>query len=358
MLLAGTLEMHEHAELGDTLLHAGLHALGISLFVFMMMVVVDYLNVFTEGRLTTALRSGKSRQYFISSLLGCLPGCLGSFLSVTFYIRGMLGFGAIVGCFVASSGDAAFVMLAQMPKTAVLLFGILFVLGVVYGFISDKLARKLKIVPYAECRHEAHHLSEQDCRTWPEQGLGAQLIKMHPLRIVYLLVMLVAGTTVILGVIGPDEWNWIRIAILVLLAAGLFVIISVPDHYLVEHIGHHITRHHLPRIFAWTLGALVLLGVVEHFFDLHEIISGHLIWILVLAALIGVIPDSGPHLLFVFLFVQGTIPFSILLTSAIVQDGHGMLPLLSVSVRDSLIIKAFNLSLGLVVGLIVFACGY
>jgi hypothetical protein len=35
-----------------------------------------------------------------------------------------------------------------------------------------------------------------------------------------------------------------------------------------------------------------------------------------------------------------------------------MLPLLSVSVRDSLIIKAFNLGLGLLVGLIVFACGY
>ena len=77
-----------------------------------------------------------------------------------------------------------------------------------------------------------------------------------------------------------------------------------------------------------------------------------------LAALVGIIPDSGPHLLFVFLFVDGTIPFSVLLTSAIVQDGHALLPLLSVSVRDSATIKLFNLMVGLALGLLVFALGF
>jgi hypothetical protein len=350
--------MHEHAELTDSILHAFLHAAGISLFVFLMMVVVDYLNVLTEGRLTTRLKGGRSRQYLLSSFLGVLPGCLGSFLTVTFYIRGMLGFGAVVGCFVASSGDAAFVMLAKIPETALLLFGILFVLGIFYGWLSDRVADRLGIVPCAECSEAAHHLGEPDCRTWPEKGVIAQLIRIHPLRVLYLLAMAGSTLAVVLGWVGPGDWNWIRVAILFLLAVGAFVMVTVPDHYLIEHVGHHITRHHLPRIFAWTLGTLLILTVSEHFFDLHAIVSGHMVWVLAAAALIGIVPDSGPHLLFVFLYANGTVPFSVLLTSSIVQDGHGMLPLLSISIKDSLQIKAFNLVLGLSVGLIVLALGY
>ena len=55
---------------------------------------------------------------------------------------------------------------------------------------------------------------------------------------------------------------------------------------------------------------------------------------LMLAVLIGIIPESGPHLVFVSLFTKGAIPFSILPASSIVQDGHGMLPLLVVSKRS------------------------
>lgn len=351
--------MHEHHHHGleETLLHAGLHALGITLFVFLMMVVVDYLNVWTQGRFSIALKNQRARQYLLAGVLGALPGCLGSFLAVTLYIRGIIGFGAIVGCFLASSGDAAFVMLATIPQPALLLFGILLVLGVLFGFVVDVLAKRLGITPAAECQHELHHLAEPDCRTWPERGIGAHLKRPHPLRLVLLVVMAAAAAATILGVVGPEEWNWIRIAILVLLAAGSFVILTVPDHYLIEHIGHHITRHHLPRIFAWTLGTLVTLAVLEHFLDLSEVVSGHMIWVLVLAALVGLIPDSGPHLLFVFLFAQGTVPFSVLLTSSMVQDGHGLLPLLSVSIKDSMLIKLFNLVLGLLVGLGVYLAG-
>jgi hypothetical protein len=229
---------------------------------------------------------------------------------------------------------------------------------VAFGFLADALASRLGITPSAECQHELHHLAEPDCKTWPEGGLTAQLSRPHPLRLVFLTVMVAAYLAVVFGLVGPGEWNWMRLAILALLAVGTFVIITVPDHYLVEHIGHHITRHHLPRIFAWTLGTLLTLAVLEHFVELEEIVSGHMIWVLFLAALVGIIPDSGPHLLFVFLFANGTVPLSVLLVSSLVQDGHGMLPLLSVSIKDSMLVKLFNLVLGLAVGLSVFAAGY
>jgi hypothetical protein len=82
-----------------------------------------------------------------------------------------------------------------------------------------------------------------------------------------------------------------------------------------------------------------------------------MIWIIFIAALVGIIPESGPHLIFVVMFAQGTIPFSVLLTSAIIQDGHGMLPLLSYTPRDAVLIKLINVIIGLSCGLFLYLVG-
>jgi hypothetical protein len=73
-------------------------------------------------------------------------------------------------------------------------------------------------------------------------------------------------------------------------------------------------------------------------------------FILIIAVLLGLIPQSGPHLIFVVLFIQGVIPFSILLASSIVQDGHGSLPLLAESKKSFVIMKIINILVGLLIG--------
>jgi hypothetical protein len=83
-----------------------------------------------------------------------------------------------------------------------------------------------------------------------------------------------------------------------------------------------------------------------------------MLWVLVIAALIGIIPESGPHLIFVMMYAKGIVPFSVLLTTSFVQDGHGMLPLFSYSLKDSVLIKVFNLVFGLLVGGVLFAMGF
>ena len=59
---------------------------------------------------------------------------------------------------------------------------------------------------------------------------------------------------------------------------------------------------------------------------------------------------SGPHLLFVTMFSQGLLPFSILLANSIVQDGHGMLPLLAESRKDFIKVKAINMLVAFIAG--------
>ena len=75
-----------------------------------------------------------------------------------------------------------------------------------------------------------------------------------------------------------------------------------------------------------------------------------MMWVFLIGALIAIIPESGPHLIFVLMYAQGLVPFSILFTTSFIQDGHGMLPLLSYSLKDSVLIKVFNLIFGLAVG--------
>jgi hypothetical protein len=72
--------------------------------------------------------------------------------------------------------------------------------------------------------------------------------------------------------------------------------------------------------------------------------------VLLVACLVGLIPESGPNLIFVTLYAQGLIPFSILVANSIVQDGHGMLPMLAHSRREFLRIKAITFAAAVAFG--------
>ena len=79
---------------------------------------------------------------------------------------------------------------------------------------------------------------------------------------------------------------------------------------------------------------------------------------LLVACLVGLVPESGPHLVFLTLYTQGAVPFSVLLASSVVQDGHGMLPLLADSRLDFIRIKAINFTVGLTLGLAGYFIGW
>ena len=127
------------------------HALMISFFVFVMMLLVDFIDTMSNKRMSEIIKGGKWRQYTLSSFFGSIPGCLGAFMNVSLYVRGVISFGAIVGGMIATSGDEAFVMLSQFPGTALILFGLLFVCGIVFARISDGIVDVLGITPCNAC---------------------------------------------------------------------------------------------------------------------------------------------------------------------------------------------------------------
>ena len=333
------------------------HGLMITVFVFVMMLFIDYLNVLTKGNMSRIIKGGSLRQYVMASFLGATPGCLGSFMNVSFYVRGLISFGAVVGGMIATSGDEAFVMLAIFPKKALALFGLLFVIGIVFAYLSDRIIPFFKINPCQECHFSGIH-AEDKCRCFSVKETINNIKNLSLSR--FLLMVLLSGFlyAFVSGLVGSGQWGWKRVTFVTLLSLASFIVITVPEHYLKEHIWNHIAKKHLWRIFLWSFGALLLVNIGLKFWNLESFVKAHMIWILFIASFVAIIPESGPHLIFVMMFAKGLVPFSVLLASSIIQDGHGMLPLLSYSVKDSMLVKLFNLIIGLGLGLGLYTLGF
>ena len=321
------------------------HTLSITGFVFVMMLAIEYVNVLTSGAWQTKLARNQWGQYIVAALLGAIPGCLGAFMVVGMYSHRVLTLGAVVTAMVATSGDEAFVMFAVIPRQAVMLTFGLMVVGILAGVITDFFAGR----NYAGCSGLQVH-DDQQCRCISHGQILRQLQKMSPVRGLLVTILVVFVIAVASGLVGPGQWNWIRITMLSLSTFSLLIVATAPEHFLEQHLWHHVARQHLPRIFAWTLGALLLMHLLTDYLHLEGLIRENPWTVLLVACLVGVIPESGPHLIFVTLFVEGAIPMSILVASSIVQDGHGMLPMLAHSRKAFTQVKIVNLFVGLATG--------
>jgi len=332
------------------------HALMITSFVFVMMLIIEYVNVQTKGSWQNSLQKSRWLQYSLSAFLGATPGCLGAFTVVALYAHDIVSFGALVTVMIATSGDEAYVMLSMFPGKTFLLTLILFLLGIGTGFVTDILFKPGSLMVKKIGRELEVH-NEDQCVCFPRGEILSQLKDFTLQRglLIVALALFIAGLT--FNQLGPPQWNWIKITFLLGSLLSLFIVSTVPEHFLEKHLWEHIVKVHIPRVFLWTFGALLLMYFLIDYLDLEAWIKANYLIVLLIACLIGLIPESGPHMIFVTLFAQGSIPFGLLLASSVVQDGHGMLPLLAESKRSFVSVKIVNFTVGLIAGLVFYLVG-
>ena len=350
--------------------------------VVVMMMMIESLNIESKGMVFKGLKRTKFGQVVVASLLGSIPGCMGGFATVSLYTHRMFSFGALVAMMIASSGDEAFVMLAMIPEQALILFAVLFVLAIIVGvavdFFHDRSHSKTcDRHDHSDCGvktdcHDGYVVhtfprsqdtdSCDDLRHCEGEARGNLPPKRHygwkrMLMFAGLAVFIAALAT---GHLGHDHAahaghehgheghvhteacehhhvhdeisdthgidllseDWMNVLFAGLSVIVLFVLLFASDHFVDEHLWNHIVKKHLPTIFAWTFGVLLLLGIGLQYVDIDSWISDNTVLMILLAALIGIIPESGPHMIFVTLFAAGVVPFPVLLTSSISQDGH------------------------------------
>ncbi len=330
------------------------HAIMITSFVLMMMLFIEYINVQTRGEWQKSLKKSRAGQYLLAASLGVLPGCLGAFSVVSLYSHKMVSFGALVAVMIATSGDEAFVMFSMFPQTALWINFILFFIAIGVAFIVDLVFKNADYFQ-EHLSHEFEVHEEDNCHCFSRKDIFHQLQEMTFTRALLLTMFALFLLAIVSSVLGGEVWNWKKITFTIGSLISLFIIATVPNHFLQEHIFEHVIKKHLLRVFLWTFGALLLVHIMENYLDITQWLQENTSILLVIATALGIIPESGPHMIFVTMYAQGLVPFAVLLASSISQDGHGSLPLLSVSTKAFVWLKIINVLVALIVGFIVLA---
>jgi putative 10TM heavy-metal exporter len=321
-----------------------------------MMLVIEYLNVMLRGSGWLQQFKGGWQQYIVAGLLGALPGCLGPWAVVALYSHGLVTLGALTTAMIATSGDEAYLMLAVIPEQAFWLFGGLLVLGILAGILTDVALRGRDLKSF-ECAGLAFH-AEDAAIMFARGFVFDQWRKPSRLRLLLGSAFLIVAALILTGIIGPEEWDWIRVVSLLTSSFALIVVVLVPDHFLEDHLWGHVIRRHALRIFLWTLGALSVTHVIVDVLKLDTLSPEGRWTMLGIACLVGLIPQSGPHMMFVTMFASGALPLSVLIANSIVQDGHGAIPLLAESRKAFILVKAINMLVGLMVGAALLGLGF
>lgn len=342
----------------EVLLEALRSSVLVTGLVVIMMMLIETFNVENSGRLFGSLKKSGPLQVIVSALLGTLPGCMGGFAVVSLYTHRLVGFGALLAMMIATAGDESFLMLAMFPGKASMLLLVLFVIAVAVGLVTDRFHKEDRPIPtrledsfeiHDEClEHEHNHIHE---------GHGTVLWK----RIVMFAGIALFIAALLTGLLEEGEGaaeeggfnllseEWMYWVFSGLSLVVLAVLVFASDHFVDEHLWEHVLCKHLPSIFAWTFGMVLALGLLFHFVDISQWMNDNTALMILLAVLVGLVPESGPHLVFVTMFASGLIPFPVLLANSIVQDGHASLPLIADSKRSFVRAKAVKVVIALAV---------
>lgn len=258
----------------------------LTIIVVGMMMVVEVLNFHTHGKSEAFAKRAGKLQTLVAGALGAVPGCIGGYVSVSLYTKKLFSFGALLSMMIATTGDEAFLMLATFPKTATVIIISLMVLGIATGLLVGRF-------------YKGPAVNTEE--STPDDG------QCH----------------------SHHHHNEVCPS-------------SLKDR-LVHTLGHAL------KVFLWTFGIMMIIGVLQQFVDIESWIGENTALMVLLAALIGVIPQSGPHMIFVTLFANGIVPLPVLLASCISQDGHSGLPLIAEARKSFLIAKGIKLLLALAI---------
>jgi hypothetical protein len=332
------------------------NTLVITSFVLTMMLIIEFINIKSRGIWSDKLASSKWMQLIMAAILGAIPGCMGTYTVVSLYTHNVVGMGALISALIATSGDEAFVMISLIPETALLLTVLLFVLAIAAGFVVNLFIRSKPVSVHDESHYPIHG-NEENCHVH-EAGIVRKFRNISFPRAILIFGILLFGFGLIIGdfshehgvpdemklnlpheivftpedcthdhsdgsihehahgnlseegVAAPEEhaheghWDWMTFTLLMSLLVALIIVIMVPDHFLEHHLWGHIIKKHFLKIFLWTLGAMLLIHFIIGMVEIESWLKSNQLLILALALMIGLIPESGPHLVFITLFMN------------------------------------------------------
>ncbi|OYX41374.1 MAG: hypothetical protein B7Z02_15865 [Rhodobacterales bacterium 32-67-9] len=322
----------------------------VSAFVAATLLLFYGLERLFRFDLGTAMGGARAMQVPLAALLGATPGCGGAVVVVAAYASGKVSFGAVVATLTATMGDAAFLLLATRPDTALILLPMQFAAGILTGWLIDRFV-------------------EVDYR--PKGGTCEIAPRIGALRardLVYLaatLPGLVVGAAQIGGV-TIDSLLGVPVAWIAL--AGIFTGLAIwavsPVNAMTNPADGPVTRmaEETSFISVWVVIAYLVYDYAAAYagLDLKALFQSVAPILPLAGAAVGFIPGCGPQVLVATLYVNGAIPFSALAANAISNDGDALFPAIALAPRAAIMATVFSTIPALIIayGLYFFAPGF
>jgi hypothetical protein len=330
--------------------------------VIVLLFFIEYAGALLGAKRRSMPGKSAALQTVAAALVGMIPGCIGGFALVSLFVRGSVGFGALLAALIASMGDEALAMLSLFPRQALILQAILLVIAVPMGLLANKYCKNLNFVTkFQSSTAHTHH-----CNHNIHSNILQNIRHITVRRAVLMTGLVLFIVAVISGVLQHSHnhelhtaphnffWDehWINWLFAALAVVALIMVAAADTHFVDKHLWQHIIQRHFVKIFLWALGALAVVAVLDHYIEAQAWVSQNQWLMLAAALLVGIIPASGPHLVFVVMFAGGSITFPVLLANMLVQDGHAGMLLAATSKRTFVFVKIIKIVLAAMIGIL------
>ena len=293
----------------------------------------------------------------IAAGLGALPGCGGAVIVMTQYVSGRLSFGAVVAVLTATMGDAAFLLIAQLPLTGLSMIGLGFVIGTLTGWIVNKL-------------HAFDFLYDHNLKTARLKTVGKDASSPFLDRLWFLLLapglvlaFLVAFQVDVDKIFSTQVLS--KPATTIGVMGGLLAIAMqvAPKLGLLGDSNHSTQKTILRRtiretnfVTLWVIFAYLAFELPIYFFDINiqGIFAGWAAIVPLISVLIGFLPGCGPQVLVTTLFIAGYLPLSAQIGNALSNDGDALFPAIAIAPKVAIVATLYSAIPALIVSYLYF----
>ena len=133
---------HCHCEEGSILKSAVIHSLQITLFIFLVTLVIGFLvEILGEDQIGSIIGNQPVLGVLLAALVGMIPNCAGSVIITQMYLGGILGTGQMLAGLLAGAGVGILVLCRtnRGAKENLGLIGLLYVISVCWGILFELL---------------------------------------------------------------------------------------------------------------------------------------------------------------------------------------------------------------------------
>jgi hypothetical protein len=309
-------------------------------------------------KLDTAHLLEKYRRFQIpiAAIMGALPGCGGAIIVITQYVAGRLSFGAVVAVLCSTMGDAAFLLLAQEPATALLIYALSTGAGIVTGYFVERVHGQ----DFLRCPDSVRvKTGKLGAFCGPGKVAGylrwLWLALIIPGLVIGIGEAFQADTDAWFGAFGafqPTLWAGVCGALLCVFLWAISPNSGPSITNLSGQVsGPHAYKHLIDRVMtdtnfvtAWVVTAFVAYELAAHWLglDLGVFLQGWTLLLPLMATLVGFIPGCGPQVIVTTMYLAGAIPFSAQLANAISNDGDALFPAIALAPKAAILATLYT----------------